>query len=185
MSLGLERFLAGEWDDALAELESSLDLAAEIGETYSVPYAHSLMSLISLHRNDLDRAAICAEAASREFAGRGAQYRTSWTARPQALVLEARGQRTQAQDADLLDAAVEAFARGSRPLELALALENAATAFVRHSDLERTRRLLGQAISIYERLGATRDLARLGQPDPHRAHRGRAGCRRNVQSAPT
>ena len=34
VSLGLERFLAGEWDDALAELESGLDLA---GEIWSVP----------------------------------------------------------------------------------------------------------------------------------------------------
>ena len=96
VSLGLERFIAGEWDDALAELESGLDLAGEIGETYSVPFAHSVMSLISLHRNDLDRAAACADAASRELADRGPQYRISWAAWPQALVREAHGQRAQA-----------------------------------------------------------------------------------------
>ena len=231
VSLGLERFLAGEWDDALAELESGLDLAGEIGETYSVPYAHSVMSLISLHRNDLDRAAVCAEAASRELAGRGPQYRISWAAWPQALVLEAHGHRAQAletmiaawdecsrlgitveypamgagmvrlamaegdagraqqaaaavadvasrndvtwlrgaalqcqglaeQDSGLLAAAVEAFGRGSRPLDLALASEDAATASVKHGDAQQARPILDQAMTIYERLGARRDLAR-------------------------
>jgi len=248
MSLGLERFMAGEWDDALAELESSLDLAAETGETYSVPYAHSLISLISFHRNELDRAAACAEAAFDEFAGRGAQYRTSWAARPRALVLAAGGQREQAlqtmiaawhecsrlgiavehpalgadlvrlamaegdvglarqaasavadiasrnnvgwlrgaalhcqglaqDDAGLLDAAVDVFARGTRPLDLALASEDAATALIKHGDPGSARRPLGQAISIYERLGASRDLARA------EALLRQAGIRRGVRGA--
>ena len=54
--LAFERFIAGEWDDAIAELEASIELAEEIGETYSLVYAHGLLSLISLHRNDLSRA---------------------------------------------------------------------------------------------------------------------------------
>ena len=116
-----------------------MDLAAEIGETYSVPYAHSLISLISFHRNDVNQGAACAEAASREFAGRGGQ--------------------------------------GTRPLDLALASEDAATAFVKHGDVEQSRRLLGQATSIYERLGATRDLARAD------AVLRQAGIRRGIRGA--
>jgi len=248
VSLGLERFIAGEWDDALAELESGLDLAGEICETYSVPFAHSVMSLISLHRNDLDRAAVCAEAASRELAGRGPQYRIGWAAWPQALVLEAHGQRAQAletmiaawddcfrlgitvefpaigagmvrlamaegdagrarqaasavadvasrndvtwlrgaalhcqglaqQNVGLLAGAAEAFGRGSRPLDLALASEDAATAFVRHGDAQRARPMLGQAMAIYERLGARRDLARA------EAVLRQAGIRRGIRGA--
>ena len=50
--LAYGRFLAGEWDDALAELEASLKLAEEIGEIYTLVYAYGLLSLISLHRND-------------------------------------------------------------------------------------------------------------------------------------
>jgi DNA-binding CsgD family transcriptional regulator len=194
------------------------------------------------------QAAVCAEAASREFAARGAQHRVSWTARPQALVLEARGQRAHAlatmvaawdecsrlgitveypalgagmvrlamadgdvgrarqaasavadvasrndvswlrgaalqcqglaaEDVGLLDAAVEAFTRGTRPLDLALASEDAATAFVKRGDAEESRRLLGQAISIYERLGATRDLARAD------AVLRQAGIRRGIRGA--
>ena len=50
LCLAFERFTAGEWDDAIAELETSFELADEIGETYSRTYAHGVLSLISLHR---------------------------------------------------------------------------------------------------------------------------------------
>ena len=69
MYLAYGRFLAGEWDDAIAELEASLKLAQEIGEIYSVVYAHGLLSRISLHRNDLSRAQEAAAAADRNLAG--------------------------------------------------------------------------------------------------------------------
>jgi DNA-binding CsgD family transcriptional regulator len=64
------------------------------------------------------------------------------------------------KDADVLAAAADAYAGASRPLELALASEDAATAFVRQGDMEQARPLAEQAIGIYERLGADRDLAR-------------------------
>ena len=63
-------------------------------------------------------------------------------------------------DSEILDAAVMAYARGSRPLELALTCEEAGTAFARQDMADRARPLLDQAIEIYERLGAARDLAR-------------------------
>jgi tetratricopeptide (TPR) repeat protein len=47
--LGIERFLAGAWDDASAALE----LAAETGERYSLALGHSVTSLIALHRSNL------------------------------------------------------------------------------------------------------------------------------------
>ena len=50
--------------------------------------------------------------------------------------------------------------QGSRPLELALACEDAGAAFARQGDVDRARPLLDQAIAIYERLDAARDLAR-------------------------
>ena len=64
-----ERFIAGEWDDAIAELEASLELAEEIGENYSRGYAYGVLSLISFHRNDLSRAREAASAAARDLAG--------------------------------------------------------------------------------------------------------------------
>ena len=63
-------------------------------------------------------------------------------------------------DAGILDAAVSAYARGSHPLELALAAEDAGAAFARQGNVARACQLLDQAITIYERLDAARDLAR-------------------------
>jgi DNA-binding CsgD family transcriptional regulator len=229
--LGLERFVAGQWDDALAELESCLELAGELGEeNYTVNLAHSIMALISFHRDDLNRAAAAEQAANQELAGRGAQF-ARWAAWPRALLQEASGQPAKAletlttplresarlgisaeypvmgadlvrlavtegdislarrvaaavgdvasrndvawlrgaalrcqglaeSDAHALAAAADAYAAASRPLELALASEDAAAAFVKQGDPGRARPLLEQAIATYERLDAYRDLAR-------------------------
>jgi DNA-binding CsgD family transcriptional regulator/tetratricopeptide (TPR) repeat protein len=229
--LAFERFIAGEWDDAIAELEASLELAEEIGETYSRGYAYGVLSLISLHRNDLSRAQQTASAAARDLAGWSPGYRTSWAAWPHALILEADGEPGRAlagladnwdrctsaglaleypavgadlirlaltaddlarardtsalvaelasgndlpwmtgaalrcqglvqDDAEILSDAAVAYSRGARPLGLALASEDAGTTFARQGHLDRGRPLIDQAIGIYERLGATRDLAR-------------------------
>ena len=63
-------------------------------------------------------------------------------------------------DADILQAAVSASARGSRPLELALTCEDAGAAVARRGSVARAGQLLDRAITIYERLDAARDLAR-------------------------
>jgi DNA-binding CsgD family transcriptional regulator len=246
MFLGIERFIAGEWDDAVAELESSLALAEEMGETYSVTLAHIVIALISFHRDDLSRAAAAVEAAYRDLTDRGFPYRTTWAAWPHALLQEASGEPARAletmtapwdesarlgistqyplaatdlvrlaiaegdrerarqvaaavgdlasrndlpwlrgaalrcqglagNDVDALVAAVGAYAGASRPLELALASEDAATALVRQGDMEQARLLLDQAIAVYERLGADRDLARAN------AVQRLAGVRRGVR----
>ncbi len=229
--LGFERFITGHWNDAIAELEGRLDLADDIGESYSRVYAQCVLSLIALHRNDLSGARAAAATAVCELAGTGPRYRTLWATWVRALVLEADGElaealavlgecwdrcvraglaveypvfgadlvrlalaggdRQRAQDvaaavAGMADknqvpsltgaalrcrgladddpaallAAVDAYARSPRPLELALAAEEAAAAFARHGHADRARPLLEQAVAIYERLGAARDLAR-------------------------
>ena len=229
--LAYGRFLIGEWDDAIAELEASLKLAEEIGEIYSFVYAYGLLSRISVHRNDLGRAREAAAAADRNLAGWGSDHGMTWVAWPQALILEAGGEpglalatmaglwdwcasaglaleypaigadlvrlalaagdpgrarqasaaaaevaagndvawmtgealRCQGlieDDPEILQAAADAHGRGSRPLGLALACENAGSAFARHRHAERALPLLDQAVAIYERLGAARDLAR-------------------------
>ncbi len=85
-------FLAGEWDDAIAELEASLKLAEEIGEIYSFVYAYGLLSRISVHRNDLGRAREAAAAADRNLVGWGSGQSMTWVAWPRALILEAGGE---------------------------------------------------------------------------------------------
>ena len=94
--LAYERFTAGEWDDAIAELEASLKIAEETGEIYSLIYAYGLLSRISLHRNDLGRAREAAAAAERNMTGWGSGHSMTWVAWPRALLLEAAGERGQA-----------------------------------------------------------------------------------------
>jgi DNA-binding CsgD family transcriptional regulator len=225
-----ERFVAGHWDDAIAEIEAGAGLASETGHSYSLVLGRGLLSLIRLHRNDL--------AGARDAAGVTAGQlpdvsprQGNWSAWAQALLLEAEGELAQAlailggcwdrcgscglvreypvigadlvrlalaaddpgrardvtaavtsvasrnevpwitgaalrcqglaeNDVGILDAAVSAYARGSHPLELALAAEDAGAAFARQGNVARAGQLLDQAITIYQRLDAARDLAR-------------------------
>ena len=230
MYLAFERFIAGEWDDAIAEMEASLGLAEETGEIYSRAYAYGVLALISFHRNDLGRARESAAAADRDLAGWGG-HSVTWAAWPHALIAEAGGEhdvalavmagiwdrcarsglvldypvigadlvrlalaagdRERAADAaaevatvasinqvawmtgaalhcqglmegnpETLQDAASAYADGSRPLQLALACEEAGAAFARRDRWDRGHPLLDQAVGIYERLGCSRDLAR-------------------------
>jgi len=226
----LERYLAGHWDDAVAEIETGAGLVRETGHShsYSPVLGRGVEALIRLHRNDLPGARH-GVAAPVELTGGG--YRTAWSLWARALLLEADGEHAGAlatlsdlwdqcvrcgfaleypvigpdlvrlalaagdagrarevaaavtdvasrnkvpwitgaalrcrgltdDDADILETAVSAYARGSRPLELALTCEDAAAAFARRGNVDRAGQLLNQAITIYERVGATRDLAR-------------------------
>jgi DNA-binding CsgD family transcriptional regulator len=227
-----ERFTAGEWDDAIAEVEASFELADETGQAFGLILGRSVLSLVSLHRNDLSRAEEAAAAAMGQLAETGTRYRTQWALWARALTLEAGGKTANAHatlagcwdqcaqqgltleyrmlgadlvrlalacgdrgrardvaaavteiadenpevpsltgaalrcrglaedDAEILHAAVAAYARGPRPLELALASEDAGTAFARQGMAGQALPLFYQAIEIYERLGAARDLAR-------------------------
>ena len=230
--LAYQRFFTGEWDDAIAEAETTFELAEEIGETHSRGYAHGVLSLISFHRNDLSRAREGAAAAARDLAGRNPGYPTmTLAAWPRALILEVSGGPREAlvglagtwdrcdrlglvleypavgpdlvrlalaaadpararavsaavaevasrnevpwmtgaalccrglieDDAEILHEAARAYANGSRPHGLALACEEAGVAWIRHGHTDRACPLLDQAIGIYERLDAARDLAR-------------------------
>ena len=230
--LALSRYLAGEWDDALAELETGAELAGETGEAYTRILGQAVQALIEFHRNDLQAAAATTASAAADLASTGPRYRTHWTVWVRGLLLEASGQAAEAaaalsaawdhcaryglaleypvigadlvrlalaagdrgripevvaaveqvaatnqvaslagaalrcrgladDDAETLRAAADAYAASPRPLELALTCEEAAAAFARRGHDEPARGLLEQAAAICERLGATRDLARV------------------------
>ena len=89
--LAVERFAAGAWDDAVAEYEAALELAEEIGERYSLVLAHSVRSLIALHRDELRTAEEAAAAAARELEAGGPRYRSHWAMWARALLQEAQG----------------------------------------------------------------------------------------------
>ena len=94
--LALGRYLAGEWDDALAELEASAELAGQTGEAYTFILGQSVKALIEFHRNDLRGAAETTRTAAGQLAGTGPRYRTHWAMWARALLLEAGGQTTEA-----------------------------------------------------------------------------------------
>jgi DNA-binding CsgD family transcriptional regulator len=250
LNLAYERFAAGEWDDAVAELEVSIKVAEEVGEACNLVYAHGLMSRISVHRNDLQRAREAADAGDRYREGWGRGHSMSWVAWPRALISEAEGERGQAlatmaglwdwcassglvlelpeigadlvrlalaagdrarasqvsaavaelaanhdlawmtgeamrcqglteDDPEVMRAAAETHDRGSRPLLVALACEDAGSGFARHGQAERARPLLDRAAGLFERLGAARDLARtealLREAGMRRGRRGSRG----------
>ncbi|HJU00310.1 MAG TPA: LuxR C-terminal-related transcriptional regulator, partial [Actinomycetes bacterium] len=128
--LGIERFLAGAWDDAIAELEAALALAQETGERYSLVLGHSVSSLIALHRSDLRRAGEAAALATGELSETGLRYRAHWALWAEALHLEAGGAtaRASAVLADVWDQcaraglAIEYPALGPDLVRLALAV---------------------------------------------------------------
>jgi DNA-binding CsgD family transcriptional regulator len=227
----LELFIAGHWDDAIAEIETATGLADETGRSSSILLRRNVLTLIRLHRNDLPGAWDAADAAPAQLPDIGPHQRGNWSAWAQALLLEANGELADAletlnacwdrcassglaveypvigpdlvrlalaageagraqdvaaavtsvasrnevpwitgaalrcqglaeNDADIMQAAVSAYAGGSRPLELALTCEDAGAAFARRGNVARADQLLDHAITIYERLDAVRDLAR-------------------------
>jgi DNA-binding CsgD family transcriptional regulator len=230
--LAVERFLAGEWDDALAELAAALELATETGERYSLIHTLGVRSLLALHRGELRAAEEAAARAARELTGGSPRYRSHWATWVQALLLEAGGSDQEALatlggvwdwcrrsgfaleypvlgpdlvrlalaagdpeqarqvaaavdevaagnpavpwmagaalrcrglaegDPKLLRAAVDTYAQGPRPFELALAAEEAGAAFAGHGDVAAAAPLLRRALATYEGLGAARPAAR-------------------------
>ncbi len=231
MVRAMERFAVGEWDDAVGEVEASLGHAGETGESYNLIVGQSVLSLIRLHRNDIEGAAAAADAAAGQLVQTGARYRAQWALFAQALAVEARGgladayamlcdcwdlcvrlelalefrafgpdlvrlavemgdagrahavvasvaelaagndiramtatalrcQGLLADDPEILRAAVDAHAGTPRPLDLALVAEEAGAAFARRGRLREAQPLLTTALEGYERLSATRDLAR-------------------------
>ena len=91
----LERFLAGHWDDAVAEIETAAGLAGVAGANYNLLRRRGVLSLIRLHRNDLPGARDAVGAAPGELPGAGG-YRAGWSAWAQALLLEADGEGADA-----------------------------------------------------------------------------------------
>ena len=248
--LGMERFLAGAWDDAMAEFEAALALTEDTGERHSLVLTHSVASLIGLHRGHLSAAEEAAASAEHELADSGHRHRSHWALWARALLLEAGGAVPDAfatldgcwdlcarsgfaieypvlgadlvrlalaadeagraaqvaaavaevaagndvpslsgaalrcrglveGDPRILRSAVDAYARSARPLELALAAEDAGAGFARQGDADAAVPLLHQALDAYERLDAARDTARaeatLRDLGIHRGRRGPRG----------
>jgi DNA-binding CsgD family transcriptional regulator/tetratricopeptide (TPR) repeat protein len=83
-------FAAGRWDDALAEIETGLDLAEEMGVGWRNP-ACVTGALIALHRDDFWQAEAWLRRAEAEAAAPGGRYQVDRVRWVQALLQEASG----------------------------------------------------------------------------------------------
>lgn len=92
MVQAVERFVAGDWDDAVAEAEAVISLGEETGETYTFVTAEGVLSLVSLHRNDLRGAEAAIATAAPAVADSPGFYHGQWALWARSLVLEAKGE---------------------------------------------------------------------------------------------
>jgi DNA-binding CsgD family transcriptional regulator/tetratricopeptide (TPR) repeat protein len=100
------RLVAGEWDDAIAEVEAARGLAEETGEDHSLILGNCALALIWVHRNDLGRAGRAVDAAMDQLGERRPRYRALWAMWAHATLLEAEG-----KPADALALLAEAWDR--------------------------------------------------------------------------
>ncbi len=90
--LGIRRYIAGELDEAEAELEATLAVADEVAHHLPiVAAAASWLTAIRLHRNDLGGAEATVAAAMRRIAETGPQLGMGLLNWARAQLLEARG----------------------------------------------------------------------------------------------
>jgi len=141
----------GELAQALAILGGCWDRCAGCGLAREYPVIGADLVRLALAAGDPGRARDVTEAVTSVASRNGVPWITGAALRCQGLA---------ENDAGLLDSAVSAYARGSHPLELALTSEDAAATFARQGNAAHAGQLLDQAITIYQRLDATRDLAR-------------------------
>ena len=88
----VQYFVAGQWDEAVTEVEASVELAAGTGESFGLLVGRSVLALISLHRNDIRRAG----EAIGEYSGATTRFRSQWALWARALILEAGGKPAEA-----------------------------------------------------------------------------------------
>jgi DNA-binding CsgD family transcriptional regulator len=90
-ALGLSHFVAGDYDDALAEVEAGLDVSEEVGTRLQMVWAQAIEAHIRIQRDDLHAATAALEAGERELARAGPQAKTDWLLWARALLAEAQG----------------------------------------------------------------------------------------------
>lgn len=94
--LGVERFLRGQWDDAVSELETSIALIEDSCISFAASTVHTVMAMIRVHRDDLLGAVASVDAATAALP-RGPHYARHRLTRVRALLAEAHGDRDAAR----------------------------------------------------------------------------------------
>ena len=95
----LASFLAGDWDDASAELDAAAVLADDLGTRPTTVPGLAIRARIALHRGDLPGARTAVALAESELATHGPEHRMDWLGLARALIAEAEGRPDAARDA--------------------------------------------------------------------------------------
>jgi DNA-binding CsgD family transcriptional regulator/tetratricopeptide (TPR) repeat protein len=111
--IGYRHYLAGDWDDCVAEMQTGLELAEEIENPRGTLAAHALLALVAIHRDRLTTAAEHLERSERRFEADGPDFGVLWMLLGRALLTEAQGDQ-QAAFASLVGVWESMSAVGSR-----------------------------------------------------------------------
>ncbi len=153
-------------------MASLWDWCAGSGLVLELPAIGADLVRFALAAGEAARARQVADAVAEVAAGNDLAWMTGEALRCRGLADD---------DHEALQAAVATHGRGSRPLLLAMACEDAGRGLARHDQAERARPLLDRAAGSYERLGAARALARteaaLREAGGRRGRRGSRGRR--------
>jgi DNA-binding CsgD family transcriptional regulator len=163
----------GRAEEAFAMMSSAWELMAAVDFVTEMPLLAPDLVRLSLATGNRDRAEAVTEAL------RGVESTT--VAPLRGAVARARGLLDG--DPALLQAAVDVLRTSARPMDLALALEDAGEAVGRAGDVEGARARFDEAVEIYERLQASRDAARAqARARAVGIRQGRRGYRRRPRS---
>lgn len=158
-----------ELGEALAELQSACDILLA-GGALADPFSPMALVRLCVQTGDVERAAALLPAVVRQASIAGTPFMRAQALRCQGLVTD---------DPELLLDAVAEYRQCQRPAELAAGCEDAASGLLRQERLSDAVPLLDESHLLYERLGATRDSARVRAMLRQNGVR-RSGVRRRV-----
>ena len=95
---GYRHFLAGDWDDCVAEFETGLQVAEEIDNRRGTLAVHALLGLVAFHRDEMADAAAHVERSERQLAADGPDFGIEWMTYARALLTDAAGDPDAARD---------------------------------------------------------------------------------------
>jgi DNA-binding CsgD family transcriptional regulator/energy-coupling factor transporter ATP-binding protein EcfA2 len=160
-------------DEALALLQTAWDLYMA-GGPMTDPWSTMAFVRMCVAAGDHDRAAALLPAVDDQASAAATPFMKGQALRCRGLV---------ERDPDALLRAVALYRQSPRPLELAVACEDAGSLLASAGRLDEAVPLWDEATELYERLGADRDVARVGA---HRRHHGiKRGTRRRHARATT
>ena len=93
-----QRFIVGEWDDAMSEFEAGLRVAHERGHKISIPQTHASEAIMAMARGDHRAAAAALATVRSRLVSEVPEYGVEMVAFATAMLAEAEGEATKAHE---------------------------------------------------------------------------------------